>query len=270
MISGRSLQEATDRLVEFGPNTLPRPNGRGLPRIVGKTLREPMFLLLIGATALYFVLGELGEGLFLAAGAGASIWLVIFQEARSERALAALRDLAQPSTHVIRDGAVCLLAASRLVPGDVILVSEGDRMPADGLLIAGEMLRVDESTLTGESAPVTKRIAHPDETQTEVNALAADPSPLLLAGTLIVLGQETAQVSRTGAKSALGQSGASLAAIDKTPTPLQRAAGKLVAILGLVALGFCGVVAIAYEVLRSDWIGGALAGVAVAIALIPE
>ncbi len=270
MIYGLSSQEATDRLVEFGPNTLPRPNGRGLPRIVGETLREPMFLLLIGATALYFVLGELGEGLFLAAGAGASIGLVIFQEARAERALAALRDLAQPSTHVIRDGAVSLLAASRLVPGDVMLVSEGDRMPADGLLIAGDMLRVDESTLTGESAPVTKRIAHPDETQTDVNALAADPSPLLFAGTLIVQGQGTAQVSRTGAKSALGQIGASLAAIDETPTPLQRAAGKLVAILGLVALGFCGVVALAYGVLRSDWIGGALAGVTVAIALIPE
>jgi Ca2+-transporting ATPase len=267
---GLCSQEAADRLAEFGPNTLPQATGRGLGRIVGETLQEPMFLLLIGATALYLVMGALGEGLFLAAGATASIGLVIFQEARAERALAALRDLAQPSAHVIRDGVVSLVQASRLVPGDVIMVSEGDRIPADGLLIAGDMLRVDESTLTGEAAPVTKRLATAEDVSCDTQAIAPDPSPLLFAGTLIVQGQATAQVSRTGAKSALGQIGASLAAIDRTPTPLQRTAGRLVAILGVFAIGFCAVVALAYGVFRNDWIGGALAGVTVAIALIPE
>src|SRR5690349_16866083 len=102
---GLTEAEAERRLEAFGPNELPRGAGRGVLQIVGGTLREPMFLLLLGAAGLYLVLGYLGEGLFLVAGAGAAIGLVIMQEARSERALAALRELAQPQARVIRDGA---------------------------------------------------------------------------------------------------------------------------------------------------------------------
>ena len=130
---GLSSMQAAERFKQFGPNEIARPHGRNLRRIALDTLREPMFLLLVGAAALYLVLGDVGEGLFLLAGALASIGLVIVQEARSERALSALREIAQPVARVIRDGVEKRLPARDLVPGDILLIGEGERVAADGV-----------------------------------------------------------------------------------------------------------------------------------------
>jgi Ca2+-transporting ATPase len=262
--------EAARRLVEYGRNELPRPPRRSLLRILVETMREPMFLLMAGAAALYLVLGDVSEGLFLVAASGVSIGLVIFQEHRSERALQALRDLAEPHVRVIRSGVERGIAASELVPGDLLLVGEGERLAADALLVRGDLLAMDESALTGESAPVQKRLADVEDSETPAGPPSPDLGPYLYAGTLVARGQASVRVTRTGARSALGQIGASLAAIAPEPTPLQRMAGRLVGLLGLVALGFCAVVAVAYGLLRHDWVGGLLAGITTAIALVPE
>lgn len=254
----------------FGPNELPRPARRDITRIVRETLREPMFLLLLGAAGLYLVLGDIGEGLFLLLGALASIGLVIFQEARSERALAALRDLAQPQARVLRDGAERLVPSRELVPDDIMLLGEGDRIAADALLVGGDVLSVDESTLTGESAPVSKPRAQGSDAFSTETTPTPEPGPFLFAGTLVVRGQGVARVARTGAATALGKIGHSLSEIDQGPTPLQKTANRLVGLLGAFALAFCGVVIVAFGVLRGDWVAGVLAGVTVAIALIPE
>ena len=269
-LQGLSQAEAERRLAIVGSNELPLAAGRGIFRIAVETIREPMFLLLLGAAALYLVLGELGEGLFLMAGAMATIGLVILQEARSERALAALRDLSQSHARVIRDNVERSVAARDLVPGDIVLVGEGERLPADGALVAGEVLSVDESALTGESAPVSKQPVSAGETLDPETAPGKEGGPYLYSGTLVVRGQAVAQVSRTGARTALGRIGTTLASIVQEPTPLQRTAGRLVTWLGVMAIGFCVVVALAYGLLRGDWIRGALAGITVAIALIPE
>ena len=269
-LHGLTEAEAARRLAESGPNELPQSTGRGLARIVIETMREPMFLLLIGAAALYLVLGDVGEGLFLLAGALASIGLVVLQESRSEHALAALRDLSQPHARVIRDGVERLVAARDLAPGDIVLVGEGERLPADGALVAGEVLSVDESALTGESAPVSKRPLHPDEDLAADTPPGAETGPHLYSGTLVVRGQAVAVVTRTGPRSALGQIGASLASIAHEPTPLQKTAGRLVTWLGVMAIGFCAAVVVAFGLTRGDWVAGALAGITVAIALIPE
>jgi Ca2+-transporting ATPase len=268
--SGLSRAEAARRLATDGPNELPRPRGRGVIDIVLETAREPMFLLLLGAALLYLTLGDLAEGLFLVAAACVAIGLVIVQEARSEHALAALRQLAQPRANVVRDGAECRIPARELVVDDILLVGEGERMPADALHVLGDVLSVDESMLTGESAPVMKRAAVAGEAFAQDAAPAAEISPFLFAGAIIVRGQASARVARTGARSALGRIGASLADITHPPTPLQRSAGRLVGLLSIVALGFCAIVALAYGLMRGDWVGGALAGITVAIALIPE
>jgi len=269
-LQGLSQLEADRRLESAGYNELPAPAGRGILRIASETMREPMFLLLIGAAALYLVLGDLGEGLFLMAGALATIGLVVLQEARSERALAALRDLSQPHSRVIRDKVERSIPARDLVPGDIVLVGEGERLPADGVLAAGDVLSVDESALTGESAPVSKRPLGPGEIADPDTAPGAESGPNLFSGTLIVRGQAVAQVLRTGPNTALGRIGISLAAIHQEPTPLQKTAGRLVTWLGGFALIFCAIVAIAFGLLRGDWVAGALAGITVAIALIPE
>ncbi|WP_421736657.1 cation-translocating P-type ATPase [Caulobacter sp.] len=269
-LGGLTTIEAERRLAEMGPNALPQAPGRGLGRIVLDTLREPMFLLLIGAAGLYLVLGDLGEGLFLMAGAVATIGLVVLQETRSENALSALRDLSQPQARVMRDGVEVRLAARDLVPGDIVLVGEGERLPADGALVAGDVLSVDESALTGESAPVSKRPLAKGEAADAETQPGADTGPYLFSGTLVVRGQAVAQVGKTGPRTALGKIGVSLAAIVQEPTPLQKTAGRLVTLLGMLAIAFCVVVAVAYGLLRADWVGGVLAGITVAIALIPE
>lgn len=268
--TGLTRDEAAALRARYGPNELPRPPARGFLRIVAETLREPMFLLMLGAAVLYLVLGDIGEGLFLVVAAAVALGLVIFQEQRSERALAALRDLAQPQAHVIRDGETQRLPATELVPGDIILLGEGERVPADALLVSGDVLRVDESALTGESAPVSKRPAAADEAPDPDAKPGAGLGPHLFAGTIVGHGQGVARIERTGASSALGRIGASLAAIEIEATPLQKTAGRLVGMLGFAAMGFCGLVTVAYGVLRHDWIEGALAGVTAAIALVPE
>jgi Ca2+-transporting ATPase len=201
------------------------------------------------------MLGDLGEGLFLIGSALVSIGLVVAQEMRSEKALLALRALAQPTARVLRDGVVRRIAARELVPGDLILLGEGERVPADGQLVAGDVLAVDESILTGESVPVEK---------------LPDGGSVLFAGTLLVRGQGTLCVTQTGAATQLGRIGASLASIEEEPTPLQRTSARIVGRLAVVAVVFCGLVAVAHTLVYRDWIAGALAGITLAIALLPE
>lgn len=267
-LEGLTTQEAARRLTESGPNEPPRGRKRALLRIVLDAVREPMFLLLIGAALLYMTLGDLGEGLFLLAGALGAIGLVVLQETRSERALEALRDLSQPFARVIRDGSNLKIPAREVVPGDLLLVGEGERLAADGILVAGDVLSVDESMLTGESAPVAKQPAM--QRAETVNGREADDGSHVFAGTMVVGGQGVIQISKTGLGSALGKISASLAAIPHELTPLQKTTGRVVALIGVFALAFCALVAVSYGFLRSDWVGGALAGITVAIALVPE
>lgn len=254
---GLTDEEAARRRAALGANRIETVKSRSLIQVALSALREPMFLLLLGATALYLLLGDLAEGLFLLAGAGAAIGLVIFQQVRSERALAALRQLAEPTARALRSGIERRLPASELVPDDVVLVGEGERLAADSELVFGDALEVDESALTGESAPVTKSPAGGEAAQ-------------LFAGTMLVRGQGVARVLRTGASTRIGAIGKSLGALQEQPTRLQQASASLVGRLGVAAIGFCAIVVVAYGLLRGDWVGGALAGITVGIALIPE
>ncbi len=256
---GLTTAEAAERLATFGPNLIREPRTRSLFQVARGTLREPMFLLLLTATALYLFFGALGEGLFLLAGACVSIGLVIFQEARSERALAALNALAEPMVRVVRDGVQRLIPARELVPGDLFVVAEGSRLPADALLIGGDALSVDESALTGEAAPVTR-----------CSGKEADESAQLSAGTMVVSGHGFATVIRTGTATRFGKIGTALATIFEEPTLLQRNVGRLITRLGLLAIGFCAIVIASYGWIHGDWFAGALAGITLAIALLPE
>ena len=267
--SGLASDEAARRLAEFGANALEEPPSPGVLGVAARTLREPMFFLLAAAATLYLAIGDLGEGLFMAAGASASIALVVFQELRSERALRALRQLAEPMAHCLRDGEERRIPARDLVPGDIILVGEGERLPADALLIGGDALVVDESLLTGESAPVTKTLAGapaPDDFPDP----GGDDTPFLYSGAMITRGSGVAEVARTGERSAIGKLGASLAAIEPEPSPLQKRTGALVTTLGVFALFFCVALTVAYGLVHHDWFEGAIAGITLAIGLLPE
>jgi Ca2+-transporting ATPase len=269
-LSGLDEAEARARLARFGPNILQQDTSRGLIEIAQGTLREPMFMFLLAAAALYLFVGSFGEGLFLLAGAIVSIGLVIFQEARSERALAALRELAEPTARVVRGGVERRISSRFLVPGDIVLVGEGERLPVDGLLVGGDVLTVDESTLTGESVPVAKEPANGLDEAGEDARPGGDHTPFVFAASLIVRGQGTVRALKTGAATQLGRIGASLATIQTEPTLLQRTSARLVGKLGLLALAFCALVVVSYGLLRGDWFEGALAGITLAISLLPE
>mgnify|MGYP003954780535 CR=1 FL=1 len=173
-------------------------------------LREPMLLLLLAATAVYVVLGDAGEALLLALSVLAVIGLTIYQEQKSERALEALRELGSPRARVLRDGEPRVVPAGELVVGDVILLAEGDRVPADARLFDTTDLHVDESLLTGESVPLQRRIGG-----------SADEA-LVHASTLVVGGHGVAEVVATGARTEVGKIGVSLRSLHVEATPMQR------------------------------------------------
>ncbi len=266
---GLSSAEAAARLAHHGPNVLEAREHRGLGRTVLAVATEPMFGLLLAAAAVYLVLGDLGEGLLLSAFAVLSVGLVVMQERRSERALDALRELAAPQVRVLRDGRLRRLPARDLVPGDWVLVGEGERVPADAVLREAEGLSVDESLLTGESVPVRKQ-AQAEGVATEVPAPGGDSLPWLYASTLVVAGRGIAEVLATGGATRVGQIGASLAAIEHQATPLEQHLRRLVRIMASVAL-VLGVLLVLWHGLGDgDWLEGLLAGIALAMAMLPE
>src|SRR5450631_448077 len=158
---GLRTEEAAASLASDGYNELPAPERRGFGRIVWEVVRQPMFALLIGGGVVYLLLGDRIEALLLLAFATLSVLITIVQESRSERVLEALRNLASPRALVIRDGERIQIAGREVVCGDVIVISEGDRVAADAVLLASQDLMLDESLLTGESVAVRKLSSNP-------------------------------------------------------------------------------------------------------------
>ncbi|MFC3069298.1 cation-translocating P-type ATPase [Phenylobacterium soli] len=270
LLQGLTAEEAARRLEAFGANRLAVRRTRNVFQIVREAMREPMFLLLLGAVGIYFAMGDPAEALFLLVSSVATIALVVLQEARSERALAALRRLAEPQARVIRDGETRRVAASDLVPGDILLTGEGERLPADATLIAGDVLSLDESALTGESVPVDKT-PHPELAADGAGARPGEADgPWLFGGTLVTRGQGVAVVTRTGAATEIGRIGASLAGLDLEAAPLQKVTRRLVRQMGVLALLTSAAVFLLYGVVEGDWTRGALSGITVGIALVPE
>ena len=267
--AGLSSAQARERLAQAGPNDIESREERGWEATLRGIAREPMFALLIAAAVVYLVIGDLAEGLLLAGFAGLTVALVFVQERRSERALQALRSLAAPSVRVLRDGAIVRIPARELVPGDVFVVAEGERVPADGVVLEGTQLSADESLLSGESVPVRKRAG-------AAPAAPADPvpggddTPWLFAGTLVVSGHGLAQATATGPRSRAGRIGVSIASISQSATPLQLHLRRLVAWLGAGAVALSVLLALWYGVARGDWMQGALSGIAAAMGMLPE
>ena len=186
---GLSSVEAAARLKSHGYNELPAAERRGVFRIAFEVVRQPMFALLIAGGVVYLILGDLMEAVLLLAFASLSVVITIVQESRSERVLEALRNLASPRALVIRDGKRVQIAGREVVCGDLLVITEGDRVAADATVVDGHDLMLDESLLTGESLPVRKVAAAVDSQIESVPAVAGgEDSPYVFAGTLVVRG----------------------------------------------------------------------------------
>ncbi len=256
--AGLREDEAQRRLQRNGPNDIEPARRRSLARRVLGLLTEPMFALLLAAVLIYLALGDLGEGLTLAVFVLAVLALTLVQEGRADRSIEALRRLSEHRVQLMRGGVVVERTAREVVQGDVLLLAEGRRVAADGVLLQADSLQLDESLLTGESLPVSKH-------------LGGEPAGArLFAGTHVVRGQGLMQVEATGTRTAFGQIGRSLQDIEPQTTPLQRQTAKLVRVLAVLALLLCAVMVLIEGVRSGQWLPALLVGIAAAMAMLPE
>ncbi len=263
--------EALARLQQEGPNELPGQKKRSLLAIGLEVVREPMFLMLVAAGTLYLLMGEPSDAMMLLGFVFVVMAITIVQERRTERALEALRDLSSPRSLVIRGGVHRRIAGREVVRGDLVVFSEGDRIPADGILRWGINLSTDESLLTGESVPVRKV---PFREAREIDRPGGDDLPSVFSGTLVTAGQGLAEVTATGPRSEIGRIGKALQQVEPEPTLLQKETGRLVRVFAIVGLAACAVVVVAFALTRGGsadiWKQGLLAGIAMAMAALPE
>ncbi|MEP7242094.1 MAG: HAD-IC family P-type ATPase [Gammaproteobacteria bacterium] len=265
---GLTQREAELRLAREGYNDLPSPERHSGFVIALEVMREPMFALLIGAAVLYAVIGDVGEAVVLAAFATVSVSIAMIQRGRSERVLDALRDLTSPRALVIRDGERHRIAGRDVVRGDLLVVTEGDRVAADAILVEGSDIRVDESLLTGESVPVRKRLA--DQGGSAPAAPGGDDLPYLFSGTLILRGTGLATVTATGGRSEIGKIGRAVSAIEQEQPRLQAQMRRLVVIFAIAGFVLSALAVVLYGVLRGDWLHALLGGIALGMSMLPE
>jgi len=269
-ITGLSEQEAAARLAKEGHNELPSTGRRGILKIALEVVREPMFILLIAGGIIYLLLGDKSEALILFGSIFVIMGITFYQENRTERALEALRDLSSPRALVIRDGVQKRIAGREVARGDILMLAEGDRVPADAVVLWSLNLSVDESLMTGESVPVRKR-SWDGRTETMIMARpGGDDLPFVYSGTLVVQGQGVAEVQATGLNTELGKIGKALQTVVPEETSLHRETGRLVRLLAIMGLAFCALVVILYGLTRGNWLNGLLAGITLAMSLLPE
>ncbi|MGA2172221.1 MAG: cation-translocating P-type ATPase [Sedimentisphaerales bacterium] len=267
-LKGLSEIEALGRLKTDGFNELPSSQKRSIFKIIIEVFREPMFLLLVACGVIYLILGDVGEAVMLLGFVFVVMGITIYQEGKTERAIEALRDLSSPRALVIRDGAQKRIAGREVARGDIIVLREGDRIPADAVLLWGMNLTADESLLTGESVAVHKTPSA--KVDMESRRPGGDGLPFLYSGCLVVQGQGIAQVIATGAETEIGKIGKVLRTIEDEQTLLQKETGKVVKTIFIIAVFLCLVVVMVYGLTRGHWLEGILSGLTLAMAILPE
>ena len=262
---GLSSAEARARLSRYGPNVLAPERGRTYWRWL-QPLVDPMVIILLVAGTIFVVLGETMEGTTMLLATIPLILVDLILEVRAERTLDRLREMASPRVTVRRDGREMVISSAEIVPGDVVLLKEGDVVPADGVVESESNFQVDESALTGESLPVSKRSAG----WSVFGATLEDRDVRVFAGTTVLAGRATVIVTDTGARTELGTIGKLVAEARPQPTPFERTVRGLVRTLALVAVVASLAVAGIVYLRGGGWMESLLAGVSLAIAAIPE
>lgn len=266
-IRGLTRDQALAQLRTDGPNELPFAKPRSFLAIAWEVLREPMILLLVAAGAIYLILGEPRDSLVLLISIFAILGIDLYQQNKTERALEALRDLSSPRALVIRDGVQARIAGRDVVRGDFVILTEGDRVPADGVVVSCVSLSVDESLLTGESVPVRKS---PGDAILSMARPGGDELPFVYSGTLVVQGHGIAEIKETGSRTELGRVGKALQTIEPEASHLKNETKRVVAIMGIAGLSICGLVALIYGRFSGSWLSGLLVGITAAMSLLPE
>jgi Ca2+-transporting ATPase len=266
-INGLTSQQAADRIRTDGYNELPESENHGIPGIILEVVKEPMFILLVASGLIYFFLGDVTEGIMLMSFVVVIIGITVYQEQKTEKALEALRNLSSPRALVIRDGQQMRIAGRDVVTGDILILSEGDRVPADGILLSSNNISVDESLLTGESVPVRKV---PGTGGLPVMRPGGDDQPFIFSGTMVVSGQGLAEVRSTGSRTEMGKIGTVLRTVQRDETLLKIEISWMVKTIATIGLILCLTIVVVYGFFHGDWISGLLAGITLAMAILPE
>ena len=276
-LEGLSEKEATRRQARAGFNEMPDSGRRGFLKIILEVLFEPMFLLLVACGLVYMIVGDAKDALLLLGFVIIMMGITIFQEGKTEKTLDALRNLSSPRATVIRGGRRFVIPGREVVPGDLLVLAEGERVPADGCLIWGSGLSTDESLLSGESVPVRKNpFATMDEAQIDMARPGGEDSPFCYSGSLVVSGQAVMLVRATGLSTEMGRIGKALASVAEEPTLLQKETGRIVRFIFIIAIILCSIIVLVYGLTKvtplgaPDWMGGILAGITLAMAMLPE
>ena len=250
---GLSTSTALRRQSEEGFNQLPSSNPKKLYSFFFDILKEPMVYLLLGCGVIYFLLGDKQEAIMLTGFLVLIIIITITQETKAERALEALKELSSPRALVLRNGVKSRIPGREVVREDILIINEGDRIAADAILISSSSLEVNESLLTGESAPVEKAI-----------------NAKVFAGTTVVRGYGYAKVEAIGANTQMGKIGTSIHNSKIISTKLEQQTNILVKRLAWIALCLCIFVVIVFSLTRHSWTEGFLTGISLAMAILPN
>lgn len=256
MYTGLSSEEAKKRLIAHGYNELPSAKPKNIWHIALEVIKEPMFLLLISCGTLYILIGDVREGIILLSTIFIIISITFFQYRKTERALEALKKLSSPRALVIRDGTETRIAGREVVPGDIIIINEGDRIAADAKILQSLNLSIDESLLTGESMPV-----HKDDEEKNAD---------LLSGTLCVRGKGIAKVITTGTNAQLGKIAVSLKNVEEETTRLQKEMKILIKRLSLIGICISITVVLLFYFTRGNFLQSLLIGLSASMAILPE
>jgi Ca2+-transporting ATPase len=261
-------EKAYELLSEFGPNELPKSEKRSFWSRIFNLFREPMLLLLVATAVLYLAIGDLSEGIILSGSVFLVLAISYYQERKSEKALDALRELSSPRALVIRDGVERRIPAREVVPGDLVALYEGDRVPADGIILQCRHLNIDESLLTGESLPVRKKaqadesaFSHSGEIQNYFRVYSS---------TLVIAGSGLVRITATGVRTEVGKIGQGLIAEVPEELGLAMEVRKIVRLFAWSGGFVCAAIIILYGLYHHDWIKSFLIGLATQMSLLPE
>jgi Ca2+-transporting ATPase len=262
---GLTSSEIPHRLAQFGKNTLEAPDGTTVFRILLLQVRNPLIYLLAGAAVLSLATGHTLDAAVIGVVVLLNTILGATQEWKADRAIEALQDLTVPHARVLRDGKPETVSSTDVLPGDILLLETGDRVPADARVIESSELHADESALTGESEPVAKeRGALSSETQ------LGDRNNMVWMSTAITAGRGRAVVVETGMDTALGRIAGTVRRTEKRQTPLQERLSRLGVILGAAGVGMAALVFLLGLLAGHPWVDMAMFAVAVAVSAIPE
>ncbi|MCJ7611165.1 MAG: HAD-IC family P-type ATPase, partial [Candidatus Aminicenantes bacterium] len=270
---GLDEAEAQRRLAEYGPNELKKEEIASPLRLFFSQFKNVLIIILLVAIALSVAIGEVLDAAIIGVIVAFSAVLGFFQEYKAEKALEALKKMLSPTSTVMREGHERDIPSRELVPGDILLLEAGDRIPADARLVEVPTLKCDEAALTGESVPVSKKAAAlPEETT------LSERRNMVFAGTVVTYGRARAAVLTTGMNTEFGRIAEEVGGAEQKKTPLEKRTAEIGKWLGLFSLGICFLVA-GISILRQALTGGlnmtfvlhmVMFAVSLAVAAVPE